>query len=425
MQDWSDRMETELSAEHSAEPGTDDSAVLRDFYERMPYPAPLTSLDEHRELYRNPERRRALFHLLFPTEHPRSGLEILVAGCGTSQAARYALREPDARVTGIDISETSLAHTRKLQEKYKLDNLTLHRLSILDVPSLGKTFDHIVCTGVLHHLLDPDAGLLALRSVLKRDGAMQIMVYGSYGRTGIYMIREYCQLLRMATSSEELLDLRATLQALPKNHPMAHLLDKNKDFEHPGALADAFLHPQDRAYTVPQIRSWLDRCRMSFGRWIEQAPYLPQCGAVARTPHAALLNELPETAQHAAVELFRGTITQHKFVAYRSDRTQEGQPIQFSGEQWRAYVPIRLPWTVSVCDGVPPGFVAVLLNQAHKHPDLVLKVNAAQFRLFNEIDGRRTLGEIAQNSGTDETRLVEFFHRLWQYDQIVFDASHG
>jgi SAM-dependent methyltransferase len=416
-------MEAELSAEPSMEARSDDSATLRDFYERMPYPAPLTSLDEHRELYRNPERRRALFHLLFPTELPRAGLEILVAGCGTSQAARYALREPDARITGIDLSETSLAHTRKLQEKYKLDNLALHRLSILDVPSLGKTFDHIVCTGVLHHLLDPDAGLLALRSVLKRDGAMQIMVYGSYGRTGIYMIRQYCLMLGIAASGKELIDLRATLQALPKNHPMAYLLDKNKDFEHPEALADAFLHPQDRAFSVPQIHGWLDRCGMLFGRWIEQAPYLPQCGALARTPHATLLNELPESAQHAAVELFRGTITQHSFVAYRADRTREKEPIRFNGERWRSYVPIRFPWTVCVREGIPADAVAVLLNQAHKHPDLVLKINAAQFRLFNEIDGRRTLGEIAQNSGTDEARLLEFFHRLWQYDQIVFDAS--
>lgn len=416
-------MEAELSAEPSMESRNDNLATLRDFYERMPYPAPLTSLDEHRELYRNPERRRALFHRLFPTERPRAGLEILVAGCGTSQAARYALREPDARVIGIDLSETSLAHTHKLQEKYKLDNLALHRLSILDVPSLGKTFDHIVCTGVLHHLLDPDAGLLALRSVLKRDGAMQIMVYGSYGRTGIYMIREYCQMLGIATSSKELFDLRATLQALPKNHPMAHLLDKNKDFEHPEALADAFLHPQDRAFSVPQIHTWLDRCGMSFGRWIEQAPYLPQCGALARTPHAEILNALPESTQHAAVELFRGTITQHNFVAYRADRTLEKQPIRFNGEQWRSYVPIRFPWTVCVREGIPADAVAVLLNQAHRHPDLVLKINAAQFRLFNEIDGRRTLGEISQNSGTDEARLLEFFHRLWQYDQIVFDAS--
>jgi SAM-dependent methyltransferase len=83
----------------------------------MPYPAPLASLDEHRALYANPDRRRALFHRMWPAGRPGDHQEILVAGCGTSQAARYALREPNARVTAIDISEASLLHTRNLQRQ--------------------------------------------------------------------------------------------------------------------------------------------------------------------------------------------------------------------------------------------------------------------------------------------------------------------
>jgi SAM-dependent methyltransferase len=333
------------------------------------------------------------------------------------------MREPDARITAIDISETSLAHTRKLQEKYKLDNLTLHQLSILDVQELGQTFDHIVCTGVLHHLVDPDAGLQSLRSVLRRDGAMQIMVYASYGRAGIYMMREYCRLLGITPCDQELLALGAALDALPEDHPLAHVLRRAADFRHPDALADAFLHPQDRAFTVPQVFEWLDRCGLLFGRWMEQAPYLPQCGAVAATPHAARLNELPERTQFAALELLRGTITQHNFVAYRNDRPIERQPIRFTGEGWRKYVPIRLPWTVCVRNRVSSSGVAVLLNRAHKHPDLGLEIGAAQYRLFSEIDGRRTLGEIVRNSGRQEVRTLQFFRELWQYDQIVFDAS--
>jgi len=415
-------VEVELNAERGIGSGKRDAEV-RDFYERMPYPAPLTSLDKHRDLYRNPERRRALFHLVFPTGRCRANLEILVAGCGTSQAARHALREPDARITAIDISETSLAHTRSLQNKYQLENLTLHRMSLDDVQQLGQKFDYIVCTGVLHHLADPDLGLQSLRSVLKPNGAMQIMVYARYGRAGIYMIREYCQRLGIAPSHQELFALGATLQSLPEEHPLAHLLCKNTGFAHPEDLADAFLHPQDRAFTVPQIYAWLDRCGMSFGRWIEQAPYLPQCGALARTPHATRLSKLPEHEQYAAAELFRGTITQHTFVAHRTDRTLDLQPIHFTGQQWHNYVPIRLPWTKCIHDGVPAGAVAILLNPAHKHSDLILKIDAAQCRLFNEIDGRRTLGEIVQNSGTDQGRVIDFFHRLWQYDQVVFDAS--
>ena len=65
------------------------SEEVRDFYERMPYPAPLADLDAHQDLYKNPDRRRAEFHLIWPAKQPRAGLEILIAGCGTSQAARY------------------------------------------------------------------------------------------------------------------------------------------------------------------------------------------------------------------------------------------------------------------------------------------------------------------------------------------------
>src|SRR6516164_2896856 len=109
------------------------AAEVRAFYDRHPYPAPIDNLDRHRELYRNPDRRRAESLLLWPIENPRANREILVAGCGTSQAARYALREPDAHVTAIDVSKTSLRFTRNLQQKYKLRNLELRRLSIEQV----------------------------------------------------------------------------------------------------------------------------------------------------------------------------------------------------------------------------------------------------------------------------------------------------
>lgn len=399
------------------------SAEVRDFYERMPYPAPLTSLDEYRDLYSNPDRRRALFHLLWPTERLRENREILIAGCGTSQAAKYALRAPNARVTAIDISETSLSNTRLLQQKHSLDNLELRQLSLLNVQELGQTFDQIVCTGVLHHLPDPELGLRALRDVLKPQGAMHVMVYATYGRTGIYMMQAYCRQLGITPSRQELQDLRTALNNLPEDHPLNQLLHKGKDFQNLDALADALLHPQDRSYTVPQVYDWLDRCGMSFGRWFEQAPYLPQCGVLAKTPHADRIAALPEPDQHAAVELFRGTITQHNFVAYRSDRSMESQAIRFTDQQWRNYIPIRLPWTECVRDRGPAGSVAVLLNRAHKHRDLVLPINAAQSRLFNEIDGTRSLDEIVRNDGKEDARSLQFFERLWQYDQIVFDAS--
>jgi SAM-dependent methyltransferase len=404
------------------------SDEVRDFYERMPYPAPLTDLDEHRNLYKNRDRRRAEFHLIWPAGRLRTNQEILVAGCGTSQAARYALREPDARITAIDVSDTSLRYTRDLQRKYNLENLELHQLPIESVREIGHSFDLVVCTGVLHHLPDPDFGLRALRDVLLPDGAMRLMVYARYGRAGIYMIQEYCRLLEIDASGSDLRTLGAALKALPPDHPISDLLRRSKDFWRPEAMADALLHPQDRAYTVPELYAWLDRCGMSFGRWIEQAPYLAQCGVVARSPHAERLASLPDRRQHAAVELFRGTMVGHSFIAYRDDRSDDNRLVTFAGESWRDYIPIALPWTVCVRERLPPGSVAVLINQSHTFTDLILTIDAFEDRLLGAVDGKRSLAEILQfavQDGDDERRALNFFERLWQYDQIVFDASRG
>ena len=401
---------------------------VRDFYEKMPYPAPVDNLDRDRDLYANPQRRRAQFHLTWPTERPRANQEILVAGCGTSQAARYALREPGARVTAIDVSKTSLRHTRDLQRKYNLDNLELHRLPIEDVRSLARSFDLVVCTGVLHHMPDPDHGLRALRDALRPRGAMRLMVYARYGRAGVYMMQEYCRLLGIRATEDDLRDLGTMLAALSADHPISGVLRRAKDFRRPEAMADALLHPQDRAYSVPELYAWLDRCGMSFGRWIEQAPYLAQCGVVARSPHAARLASLPSRPQHAAVELFRGTMFSHSFVAYRDDRSEDSQPITFAGDVWRDYIPIALPGTVCVRERLPPGSVAVLINRAHIFTDLILTIDAFEDRLLGAIDGNRTLAEILQfaaQDGEGDRRALRFFERLWQYDQVVFDASRA
>lgn len=403
------------------------SEDVHDFYERMPYPAPLTNLEEHRDLYKNPARRAAQFHLLWPNEPQRSNREILVAGCGTSQAARYALREPEARVTAIDISGMSLRHTRDLKQKYGLENLEIHRLSIEEVSELGRSFDQIVCTGVLHHLPDPILGLRSLREVLNVEGAMNLMVYAPYGRAGIYMIQEYCRLLGIKPADADLKELGQVLQALPANHPIANAMRGALDFNYPDAIADALLHPLDRAYSVPQLYEWLDDCGMLLGRWVEQSPYLPECGIIAKTPHAARLSLLSPPLQHAAVELFRGTMVRHKFIAYRNDRVGPAQPVTFDGDRWRAFVPIVIPWTVCVRERLPPGSVAVLINRAHPFNDLILTVDAFEDKLLRVIDGKRSLDEIIDRSvgRTDDHRALRFFKRLWQYDQIVFDASRS
>jgi SAM-dependent methyltransferase len=399
---------------------------VRAFYDRHPYPPPASSLDKYRQGWQDRDRQRADYHLFWPAEPYREDGTVLIAGCGTSQAAKHALRQPAARVVGIDISSTSIRHTRELKQQYDLENLELEQLPIERVQELGGSFDKIVCTGVLHHLPDPDAGLHALRSVLKPGGAMYLMVYAPYGRAGIYMLQEYCRRIGVRPSAREIRDLAVALQALPRGHPLEHLLRDALDFRDEAALADALLHPRDRAYSVPHSFDFIRRAGLEFGRWLRQAPYLPGCGAIAKTPHASRLAQLSAEEQYAAVELFRGTMVRHSFVVYRNDRPGESRPIRFDDGCWQSFVPIRLPMTISVQERLPPGAAAVLINQSHTYTDLYLPIDEKEKQLFDAIDGNRTIADIVRSTRAheqDEERARTFFERLWWYDQVVFDAS--
>ena len=292
---------------------------VRAFYERHPYPPPVDSLESYRLLWHDRQRRRADFHLAWPARSYREDQSILIAGCGTSQAAKHALRWPMARVTGVDFSATSVHHTEALKRKYDLRNLTVRQLAVEDVCELGATFDQIVCTGVLHHLADPAAGLAALRDVLRPDGALHLMVYAPHGRIGVYMLQEFCRRVGIAATDDGIRELVAALGALPPGHPLGTLLREAPDFRKPAALADALLHPQDRAYSVPQLFELLHGAGLQFGRWVRQAPYSPRCGVMARLPQAARLAALPLPDQYAAVELFRGTMLRHSAILYRDD----------------------------------------------------------------------------------------------------------
>lgn len=395
------------------------------FYDLHPYPPPVEDLDGYRRRWQDEGRRRADFHLHWPGRAYRTGLQVLVAGCGTAQAAKHALRQPENHVVGIDFSATSVVHTQTLKRKHNLTNLELHQLPVERVGELRRRFDQIVCTGVLHHLPDPDAGLCALREVLEPDGAMHLMVYAPYGRAGVYMLQEYCRRLGIGHTEQEIQELAVTLTALPFSHPLARLLGESPDFARRDALADALLNPQDRAYTVAQLFAFIEGCDLTFGRWVRQAPYLAQCGALAQTPHTAQLAALPPREQYAAVELFRGNMLRHNLIVYR-DNSSSALP-RFDGDGWRDYIPLRLPDTITVRDRLPPGAAAVLINQEHTDTDLYLPVDAIELRLVKEIDGRRSIAAIigrlaatASSSNRLHKQAHDLFERLWQWDQIVF-----
>lgn len=408
---------------------SDVADEVRDFYERYPYPPPVEHLANYQRHWQERQRRRADFHLFWPARPYQEDFSILIAGCGTSQAAKHALRWPAAHVTAIDCSHTSVHCTEALKEKYNLQNLEVYQLDLERVGELGMTFDQIICTGVLHHLADPDTGLNALRDVLKRDGGMHLMVYAPYGRAGIYMLQEFARRISIRAADAEIRDLLTALRALPSGHPLQNLLSQAPDFRNQSALADALLHPQDRAYSVPELFKFIEKAGLSFGRWLRQAPYSIHTGVVAAIPQAARMALLSPFEQYAAIELFRGTMVRHSVIAYHSDSEACTQQSGVSGDAWLDLIPIRMSDTILVQDHLPRGAVGVLINQTHTYRDLFLPLSPTEKLWFDQIDDARSIRDIVQARPSSYSKpnvaaARGFFERLWWNDQVVFDSSN-
>ncbi len=91
--------------------------------EEHPYPPPVPDLEADLAEWSRPQRRRAEHHPVFPTQGFRENLDSLVAGCGSHQAARHAIRWPAGRVTGIDVSATRAFGPEQLRAHHSLTNL--------------------------------------------------------------------------------------------------------------------------------------------------------------------------------------------------------------------------------------------------------------------------------------------------------------
>jgi len=88
----------------------------------------------------------------------------------------------------------------------------------------------------------------------------------------------------------------------------------------------------------------------------------------------------------------------------------------FEGDRWLNAVPIPLSNTIMAGERLPAGAAAVLINQAHTYPDLILAITEWEKRLFAAIDRRRTVAEVAADASSDGSEdlagVRRFFQRL-------------
>jgi len=390
-------------------------------YERWRYPTPIENLDVW--LQGNWERFDPVHahRLLWPDREYQPDLDILIAGCGTNQAAVFAYTNPKAKVVAVDISQPSLDHQQHLKEKYGLWNLELHRLAIEEIPSLNLDFDLIVSTGVLHHLADPIAGLKALAACARPEAAIGIMLYAKYGRIGVQMAQSIFHDLNLRQDEESVAVVREVLSLLPQNHPLRSYLGIARDLTSDAALVDTFLHARERDYTVDDCLELVEDAGLVFQSWLLNAPYYLHDIVSPPRAASAAVHALPQAAQWSVMERIYPTNACHFFIACRSERPKESYVIDFAESTFGDYI----PHMHKTCG---------LSGAEIFRSDWRMKLNSAQLPFVQMIDGKRSIREItdavAQSTFVgNKAELSEFarrlFQSLWQLDFVSMGTMNS
>jgi SAM-dependent methyltransferase len=402
------------------EPSAD---VVARQYERWRYPAPIRDLAAWAQTNWEWFDPVHAHRVVWPDRAYKPNLDILIAGCGTNQAAVFAFTNPLANVVAVDVSRQSLDHQEFLKQKHGLANLTLHLLPIEEIPTLGLDFDLVVSTGVLHHMADPLLGIKALARCLRRDGVLAVMLYAKYGRIGVELLQSVFHDLGLRQDDAAVQMVKETIRSLSPDHPVQSYLRIAPDLQFDAALVDTFLHSRDRCYTVDDCIDLVASAGLSFQGWLLKAPYYAHDSSGLARAFRPAVSALSEPRVWSVMERVNTRNACHFFMACRPDRPKTSYTIDFSTAESLDYVPLfRMRCGVSGAEIF--------------RPDWRMKLDAAELPFVLNVDGRRTIRAIAacvaQNGVSPETRAAHLekfggnlFQSLWRLDfvSMALDAN--
>ena len=395
--------------------------VVAQQYQKWQYPAPIQNLEAWLKgswQWFDPSHAH---RLLWPDRPHRPDLDILIAGCGTNQAAVFAYTNPAAKVVAVDVSQPSLDHSKFLKDKYSLKNLELHLLPIEEVPSLDRTYDLIVSTGVLHHMADPKAGMKALAEVLRPDGVAAIMLYARYGRAGVELMQAVFRELGLGQDEESLQMVKAALDTLSASHPLKSYLAIAPDLAFDAGMVDTFLHGRDRSYTVDECRDLVESAGLVFQDWFLRTSYYPPRLTEPGNEFYGAVDELPDAQKWSVMERVRTQNACHFFLATRPERPARSYRIDFASGDALDYVPLFR-------------YRCGVRGQEVYRPGLTISLDPTHLVFAQHVDGERSIRDIARRVAQSgvlaraeqaemEYVALELFEGLWRSDFIAIDLS--
>ena len=234
---------------------------LEEQYNKYIYPKPCENIEKdwiEKKLFLLPDPNYN-WHKFWPEKpYSHKKLCILVAGCGSDQAAILAKCNPNHDFIGVDISENSLAHQKKLIKKHVIKNLELH-CKDFRLLKFEKKFDYIISTGVIHHLDDPGSALNYFNQNLKEDGVIYLMVYGDKRSYAANQLKELFYKINLNQSEKSINLVKNILSKLNKYHPAKIFSEGFDDINYNAGVVDLFLHKKETFFSIKEFTSLLSK----------------------------------------------------------------------------------------------------------------------------------------------------------------------
>jgi SAM-dependent methyltransferase len=138
---------------------------------------------EHQRLL---DQSHILEHLLHRDTVFAPGAHVLEVGCGVgAQTCIVARRNPEARFTCIDVSETSLQAAEAAARRMNLTNVRFEFGDAINYVPPAQAFDAALFCFVLEHVQKPEAVLEHVMTLLRSGGTL-MAIEGDHGSTFFY-----------------------------------------------------------------------------------------------------------------------------------------------------------------------------------------------------------------------------------------------
>jgi SAM-dependent methyltransferase len=202
---------------------------------------------------------------------PEQAFDALFAGCGTGLSTiEFARQTPRARVLAIDLSIASLCYAQRMAQSYRLANVEFAQADITKLGTIGREFDYIDASGVLHHLADLWEGWRILLALLRPGGVMLVGLYSELARQGIIAARRLIGDRGYWPIPQDIRACREEVTAAVEGSLLKSVIQWN-DFFAMNECRDLIFHVQEHHITLREIKLFLAAAGVQFGGFMLDA----------------------------------------------------------------------------------------------------------------------------------------------------------